>query len=284
MSVCFIKESKEKNRLKLIFKKIEEESIKSNNILILPVKKGGSISKRKIRQLISTINNRSIKGVILSNYLNNNLTLNNELAKNGINVLDGKMLFKMLLNEVLEYVCKTGKTSIDKLRISVLTNNISNVNKQIVKELAEKVRSLNVVTNKPKEFKNTERYLYNEMGIIIKLSHNIDKTSNIIINFDFNQEELDIYNIPYKSVIININGNIKNNSKKFCGINIKDYNIIMPSEYKIQDFEEKLVYESIMIGKEYNQIRKQIKKDRIQIKCLIGEKDIINNKEFAIFP
>ena len=58
----------------------------------------------------------------------------------------------------------------------------------------------------------------------------------------------------------------------------------MPSEYKIQDFEEKLVYESIMIGKEYNQIRKQIKKDRIQIKCLIGEKDIINNKEFAIFP
>ena len=283
MPICFIKENKEKNSFKLIFGKIKQEKIDNNNLILLPMGNNNKIYKRRIKQAITIIQNQSIKSVVLSNYLANILVLKSELLNNGISIIDGTILLKMLLNEILEYICITGKTSMEKLKISIITNNISNTNKQTIIELANKVKTINIVTQNQRELKKIEEYLYNEMGIILKLSHNIDKTCNIIINLDNNQEELNKYNIPSNSIIININGNIKINAKKFSGININSYNIEMPNKYKIQDFEDKLAYESLIIGKEYNQIRKQIKEDKIQIKNLIGEKGIINDKEFIIF-
>ena len=266
-----------------MFSKVEEKTIDNKSILILPINSNTKITKRKIKRIITYLKKKNIKRVVLSKYLNSMEIIKKELIENNIKIIDGTFNFKMLLNEVLEYICKIGKTSKEKLKISIITNDTNIMNKQIIIELASIIKSLSIVTNKQKEFKNIEEYLYNEMGIIIKLLHNIDKTSNIIINLDISTNELKQYNIPYKSIIININGNIKINSKRFNGININSYNIEMPNKYKIQDFEDKLLYESITIDKEYNLVKKQIKEDKIQIKNLIGEKGIINDKEFIIF-
>lgn len=283
MQTFFIKESSKTNRIRLMFSKVEEKTIDNKSILILPINSNTKITKRKIKRIITYLKKKNIKRVVLSKYLNSMEIIKKELIENNIKIIDGTFNFKMLLNEVLEYICKIGKTSMEKLKISIITNDTNIMNKQIIIELASIIKSLSIVTNKQKEFKNIEEYLYNEMGIIIKLLHNIDKTSNIIINLDISTNELKQYNIPYKSIIININGNIKINSKRFNGININSYNIEMPNKYKIQDFEDKLLYESITIDKEYNLVKKQIKEDKIQIKNLIGEKGIINDKEFIIF-
>ena len=82
------------------------------------------------------------------------------------------------------------------------------MNKQIILELSQKVKRLNIITNHIEEFQDIEDYLYNEMGIMIKLSNN-KKTdllkTNIIINMDFMEDIINKYNLPKQGIIININ-------------------------------------------------------------------------------
>ena len=137
--------------------------------------------------------------------------------------------------------------------------------------------------NKKEEFSSIESYLYNEKGIIVRISNNyktsLNKT-NIIINMDFSENMISKYYIPSKCIIININGGVKIRSKKFSGININGYNIIIPEKYKVIGYNDKYVYESNIIDKEYKLAKKQLLDDNIKIKNLLGEKGIINNIEF----
>ena len=171
----------------------------------------------------------------------------------------------------------------EDLEIAFLTNDANNLNKQIILELSQKVKRLNIITNHIEEFQDIEDYLYNEMGIMIKLSNN-KKTdllkTNIIINMDFMEDIINQYNFHKQGIIININGGIKIKSKKFNGINTNSYTAKIPNKYKIEGFYDECVYESYIWGKEYDLARKQILDDKIRIKNLIGEKGIINSREF----
>ena len=268
MQTFFIKEGNEKS---------------NNNIMFLPLNKKSHIPKRKRKKIIKKLKEKNVKMVILSKSLYGIYDFKEELLNNKIKYLDGRFVFKMLINEILEYICRISKINVAKLKISIIiNNNLNTINSQIILDLAQQVKSLNIVTNNLKTFKQMEEYLYNEMGIIINLSHNIDKTSCIIINFE---DEIKKYNIPNKCIIINVNHSIIISSafKNFNGININNFNIIMPKKYRIKGFEDKLIYEKIIQNINYDDIRKQIKKDKIKIKNLIGEKGIIDDKEFYNF-
>lgn len=290
MALFFIEESRETNKYKLkinnILNKIEEKADGNRIFLSLPIKED-KIKEKKIKKLVKQMQKYKIKTAILSERLYNIEALKNELYSMNINILDGKFLFKLLTEEVIKYICKKTKTNVEKMEISVLTNDVNNINNEIIISLAEKVKTLNIITNHIEEFRNIEDYLYNEKGIIIKISNNyktaLQKT-NIIINMDFPEETINRYFIPSESIIVNINGGIKIKTKKFNGININDYNIIIPPKYKIEGYNDKFIYESNVLGKEYEIARKQIIEDKIKIKNLIGEKGVINNKEFLFFP
>ena len=281
MQFLLVKEVKEKNRLKGLFNRMEEtKKNNNNNMLIITVSKKNKISKRKIKKIVRSIKEQNVKIILLSNYLNNINNLREEIINNKLFLIDGKLLFKALLNEILTYICKTGDKDINQLRVTFLTNNAEDINKQIIIELAKKVKNTNIVTNKQQDFKKVEEYLLGEMGIIIELSHNINKNSDIIINFDFNQEELNKYKIPYNCIIINIKEDIQIKLKKFNGIIINNYIINIPNKYKIEGFEDNSIYESYLINKNYKDMVEQIKKDNIKIKYLIGENGIIQKQEF----
>ena len=290
MALFFIEESREnkfKFKLKInnILNKIEEK-IDGNRVFIsLPIKKN-KMKEKKVKKLVKQMQKYKIKTAILSENLYNIETLKNEIYSVNINILDGKYLFKLLIGEIIKYICKKTNTSVEKMEISFLTNDVNNINKEIIISLAEKVKTLNIITNHIEEFRNIEDYLYNEKGIIIKISNNyktaLQKT-NIIINMDFPEDTINKYSIPIKCIIVNINGGIKIKTKKFNGININSYNIIIPPKYKIEGYNDKFVYESNLLGKEYKIARKQILEDKIKIKNLIGEKGIISNREFLFF-
>lgn len=288
MALFFIEESRE-NKFKLkinnILNKIEEKADGNRIFLSLPIKKD-KIKEKKIKKLVKQMQKYKIKTAILSENLYNIETLKNEIYSVNINILDGKYLFKLLIGEIIKYICKKTNTSVEKMEISFLTNDVNNINKEIIISLAEKVKTLNIITNHIEEFRNIEDYLYNEKGIIIKISNNyktaLQKT-NIIINMDFPEDTINKYSIPIKCIIVNINGGIKIKTKKFNGININSYNIIIPPKYKIEGYNDKFVYESNLLGKEYKIARKQILEDKIKIKNLIGEKGIISNREFLFF-
>lgn len=302
MTLFFIEESKEQNKCKYMINSILntiEEKIDGNKVFLnLPIeivgaqrlcalKKAKEIKPKKIKKIVNKLEKYNINTAILSDKLYNIEILKNNLYAKNINILDGRYLLKLLTEEVIKYICKRTKTSIEKIELSILTNDANKLNKQIIEALSEKVKILNIITNHIDEFKNLEEYMYNEKGIIIKLSNNYKtalKKTNIIINMDFPEEEINKYIIHNECVIININGEIKIKTKKFNGINVNDYNIIIPDKYKIEGFQDKFIYESIILNKDYKNARKQILEDEIRIKNLIGEKGIINNREFSFFP
>ena len=252
----------------------------------MPIKED-KIKEKKIKKLAKQMQKYKIKTAILSESLYNIEFLRNELYSMNISILDGKYLFKLLTEEVIKYICKKTNTNIEKIEISILTNDVNNINNEIIISLAEKVKTLNIITNHIEEFRNIEEYLYNEKGIIIKISNNYQialKKTKIIINMDFPGETINKYFVPSKCIIVNINGGIKIKTKRFNGVNINGYNIIIPPKYKIERYNDKFIYEGNLLGKEYETARKQILEDKIKIKNLIGENGIINNKEFLFFP
>lgn len=290
MTLFFIEESKEKNKCKLkinnILNKRQEQKDGNKVFLSLPIK-SEKIKEKKIKRLVKQMQKYRIKTVVLSDNLFNIETLKNELYSININILDGKYLFKLLTEEVIKYICKKTKTDIEKMEISILTNDVNNTNNVIIIGLAEKVKMLNIITNHVSEFKTMEEYLLDEKGIVIKISNNYKtalKKTNIIINIDFVEEDINKYSLPSKCVIVNLNSEIKIKTKKFNGINIIDYNIIIPPKYKIEGYNNKFVYESNMLEKGYEVAKKQIQEDKIKIKNLIGKNGVINSKEFDFYP
>ena len=107
--------------------------------------------------------------------------------------------------------------------------------------------------------------------------------SEIIINIDFTKELLNKYRIYDKAIIFNVLDKINIDSKRFNGTNIVYYRITMPKEYKMQEFEDEMVYESIIYQyNDFNKARKRIEKDKIRIKKLIGKNGPIRESEIRL--
>lgn len=286
MAIFFIQESKEKNKFKFKINSVLNKLEYNEGFINLPINNKNKLSKKKINKITQKLRKGNIRTVVLSEYLNKIQELKNDMYSNNINIIEGKYLFKLLIEESIKYICKKSNKKMEDLEISFLTNDANNLNKQIILELSPKIKRLNIITNNIGEFQDIEDYLYNEKGIMIKLSNN-KKTdllkTNIIINIDFMENIINRYNLPKQGIIININGGIRIKSKKFNGINVNNYSIEMPNKYKIEGFNNKYIYESYIWGKEYNLARKQILDDKIRIKNLIGEKGIINSREFVSY-
>ncbi len=167
----------------------------------------------------------------------------------------------------------------------MLVNDCTDINREIIVHLAKSVKRLNIITNHINKFKKIEEYLYNEFGIILNVSNNKRKSllkSEVIINLDFTEELINKYTIYEKAIIININDKIDIYSKRFNGININYYKITLPSEYKIKYFQNEILYESLIYGKNnYAEIIEMIERDKIGIDSLIGNNGSISENEIT---
>lgn len=283
MTCFYIKESKEKNKLKLFYKYIFNKLEIKDNIIELPIKVEQKLKNKKIKKIVQKLRENNVRHVALSIGLEKQNQLKNEMYSNDMNVLDGRYLFKMLSKNILEYICKKSKCKMQDIEVSILVNDANDLNKEIILNLAEEVKTLNVITNNINSFKDIEENLYDEEGIIINISNNKKKSllkSKIILNLDFCEEDVNLYDISKTGIILNMCYPIKIKSKKFNGININYFNIIIPSKYKISGFRDEIIYESIIYNMEYEKVRKKILEDKIEIKNLIGEKGPIHNNEF----
>lgn len=125
--------------------------------------------------------------------------------------------------------------------------------------------------------------MYDEHGIVLNISNNKKSSllkSQIIINLDFPQELINQYNIYNDAIIINILEKIYIHKKKFNGVNVNYFKIIMPEKYVLSEFDNEIIYESIIY--QYNKlsnIRKRINKDKIKIKKLVGNNGPIQEYE-----
>ena len=199
--------------------------------------------------------------------------------KYGLDCYKGLEIKKYLLFNILEYINLIQKKQLHEREVTVLINNNSEFNKKMLFELAKHTRFLKIVTKKIYKFRNIEEQLYSEYGIAVQLSNSYRKSllkSEIIINIDFYETDINEYNINSNAIIINLNRNIKIASKLFNGIIINSINLKLKKEIKMgfenisNEFDELILAESIM---------EKLDIKRIKIDSLIGNSGIISKTE-----
>ncbi len=254
------------------------------NTIILPIDKN---TNEKQIEKIATKTNKIIKKystskkIVLSKEMCKEQKYINYLNTYGLEIQDGKWLFEILLPEITEYI--VNKKKIEKTNISIMINDLTDLEFENIKILARKYKSINIVTNHIEKFKKLEEQLQENEGIIITITNNKKRSlmkSQIILNIDFPKELINKYNMQDEAIIVNVRGNVKINKKRFNGLNINDYEIDFRDDKKnnkaLNDkFYLKDLYQAGLYKKQrISEIKKKIQVDKVIIKKLI-----LNNGE-----
>ena len=254
------------------------------NTIILPIDKN---TNEKQIEKIATKTNKIIKKystskkIVLSKEMCKEQKYINYLNTYGLEIQDGKWLFEILLPEITEYI--VNKKKIEKTNISIMINDLTDLEFENIKILARKYKSINIVTNHIEKFKKLEEQLQENEGIIITITNNKKRSlmkSQIILNIDFPKELINKYNMQDEAIIVNVRGNVKINKKRFNGLNINDYEIDFRDDKKnnkaLNDkFYLKDLYEAELYKKQrISEIKEKIRVDKVIIKKLI-----LNNGE-----
>ena len=272
--VGYIKTRQEKNIIKKIQNKIEiEEYENGNKYTILKFNK----------KLLEKLKEDNIKNIVVAKKDKENIEFLNNIYSNNMNIIDGRILFKHLIPEIIEYISNVCKINKNDMQITILANDYSQINIFYINELITEVKSVNIVTNNINRFKQFADRLYNKEAIVVPIMNNKNKSllnKKIILNIDFSEEQLKKYKMNRKAIIINIENNIEKVERTFTGLNINNYKLISKKEES--EFEENEIYESYIIMNKIQDIRKIIIKENLQIKSFIGNRGEIDISEYEI--
>lgn len=229
-----------------------------------------------------------IKKVCLSNKFKDNEKFEEFLKSNQVMKVTKEILNKYLIQEVIEFVCNSKEEKIQYQEISFLINKNNIITNLIINNIAKIVKNVNVITTNQNQFRTLENRLYNNDGIVLNLTNNYKKSlmnSNVIINFDFSQEQINRYDIPKYACIIDFSkNNININKKSFEGLNIGNFKYSVNKNIdnnKFKSFDKEDFYSSLLV-KNSNQenILNRVKKDNVRIIELYGKNGVIRKKEF----
>ena len=269
MKILYIEKMDKPNRaLKKI--RIEHDSCK----ISLNLEK-----ERNIKKVINKLIKNEIANVVLSKELCENKDLINALNANNINIFDGRWLEKYLSIQILDYIVMKKGVKKEETEIAVTENQISDLSIEIIKILAKQYKRLTVVTNHIDKLRKIEKEIYDKEGILIVVSNNQKKSllkPQIILNMDFNKEVINKYRINENAIIINLEGDIRIEEKRFNGINVNDYEIVIGREevvwrQNMKNFRTKDLLESVLYMKDtFDSICNKIRKNKVSIKELYG--------------
>ena len=257
-----------------------------NDRIILPIEEEETIDEKKIKiltkKIIRILDKTNCRTIILSKYLKENKEFLENLKNKDLNIIDGKWLFLILSEKVLDYVARKKDLKKEETNVSILVNN--NFNDYVlenIKEIIKQYKTVNIVTKQIDKFKKIEKQIMQEEGINILITNNKKKSlvrSNIILNVDFDKDLINKYNIPEEGIIINLQENVKITRKRFNGISINDYEIKYQNydEYdyeKEKYYDRKDMYEAMIYKKQpYECIKRKIDRDKVEIVKLIGNR------------
>ena len=248
------------------------------NKLFLPITANTSekqIEKlaQKTKKIISKYSNS--KKIVISKNLQEEITYINYLNSYGLDISDGRWLYEILATDIIKYIIEKKKIKKEETTISILINDLTEIELENIKILAENYKNLNIVTNHIEKFKKLEDK-FMENGIMITIVNNKKKSlmkSKIILNIDFPNELINKYMIKEDAIIINVPGKVKINSKRLNGLIVNnneiDYRDDIKSEENLMGYEFYLrdVYESRLYKKQtFSDIRNALKKDGVNIK------------------
>ncbi len=228
---------------------------------------------QKTKKIISKYSNS--KKIVISKNLQEEITYINYLNSYGLDISDGRWLYEILATDIIKYIIEKKKIKKEETTISILINDLTEIELENIKILAENYKNLNIVTNHIEKFKKLEDK-FMENGIMITIGNNKKKSlmkSKIILNIDFPNELINKYMIKDDAIIINVPGKAKINRKRFNGLMVNNYEIDFREDIKSEEnllgdeFYLRDVYESRIYKKQtFSDIRNILKKDGVNIK------------------
>lgn len=255
--------------------------------IILPIAKDEKIDNKKAKILAlktkKILEKTGCKKICVSKKIKEQTEYINDLRIFNIKIIEGKWLFSILINKILDYITNKNKIKKSDITISILINKLDkDYIYEHIKNIIKEYKIVNIITNNTSKFKKLEEEIYQKDGIMINISNNKKKSlvrSKIMLNIDFSNELINQYNLPENSIIININNRVKIAKKRFNGININDYEIkylnIDEFDYdKYSLYEQKDIYESqIYQNQPFEYIKRKIERDKVEIAYLQGNKN-----------
>lgn len=210
-------------------------------------------------------------------YMNGLYPLNLEMVK-------GKWLFEVLSCKVLDYILQKKERKKEESKITILVNDLSENMLANLRQIAKEYKMVNIITNHREKFKKIEKQILEEDGIMITVGNNKRKglsQSELVLNVDFPTELINAYTIYENAIIVNLRGNVKIGKKRFNGIVINDYEIVVEKDDEF-DYDKKTKYRACEIyeaqinkRQPFEEIMKQIQKDKVKITQLWGMKTTI---------
>ncbi len=283
---------------KMLFNKITVKEFGDKLIYILPWNEESNkkISIKRLNKVFKKINTKEEKDknkyIVLSKKLSRDERIEKIINEKYFKLFNGRWLFNNLQYKIIKYIIKCKGKELREQNVSLLINHPDQSTLNIIKTIAKEVKELRIVTSNGIYFKRIEQKLYGEMGIPISIVNNKRKSllkSDIIINVDFSEKQINQYSINSKAIIVNIYNKIERINKSFAGININDYKLNLNNEYKdlfneynlSNQFDENILYESMIYTKDKNtEVFKRIENDNIEIEYLIGNNGKISEKEY----
>ena len=134
---------------------------------------------QKTNKIINKLSNS--KKAVLSKQAQEEVQFVNYLNSYGIQIANGRWLFEILLVDIVEYLIN--KKKIEKANISILINDLTEIELRNIRTLAITYKTINIVTNHIEKFTKLEEQLREREGIIITITNNKKKSlmkSNII--------------------------------------------------------------------------------------------------------
>lgn len=226
------------------------------------------------------------KQIVLSNSLQNNKVLLQELKKKKVSYITGESIFEYNILNLVKYIGKVQNKEVQTMEIFLLVNELTSLHLQLIPYLAKQVKRLNIITKNITKFKKLEETLQENFGINILVMNNKKKSlakAGIIINLDFKQENLNLYNINRKAIMIS-KIPLEMNTKGFEGILVRNYSIWFQKEELAESFfdkfENKVLLESILnFTKNYEEVSKELEKKQVTVTKLYGKNGEIRLEE-----
>lgn len=235
--------------------------------------------EKSIKKVINKLIKNEIANVVLGKELCENKDLINALNANNINILDGRWLEKYLAIQILDYIVTQKGIKKEETEIGITVNQITDLSIETIKILARQYKRVTVITNHMDKLRKIEKEIYDKEGILIVVSNNQKKSllkPQIILNMDFTKDVLNKYRINENAIIINLEGDMRIEEKRFNGINVNDYEIEVGREEVIwrqnmKKFRTKDLLEAVLYMKDtFDSICSKIRKNKVAIKELYG--------------
>lgn len=150
---------------------VEIEQLKEESLLcIIPINidkiknSGGNkfsyyLYKKCINNIERIVRKYNVKFIILSKKVKELEEIKNICLCNNIKILDGKYLLKVMITNVLEHILNARNEKLETQNIHIVINQNSEINIDLIEYLSGKVKSVNIVTKKIRNFRKIGKIL-----------------------------------------------------------------------------------------------------------------------------